>query len=81
MIDCHFTVHFFFMKCECVVSGHCVRIELSLYLSLGSIGSMTVAVATIKVQAMMKASNEPIHRTKRVLCETTQLESSSCGEV
>ena len=80
------------MKCECVVFGHCARIELSLYLSLGSIGLIVmmtdarfvpavqslvlvhleswavmivvmvivgvvvVAVATIKVQATMKAA-------------------------
>ncbi len=52
MIDCHFMVHFFFMKCECVMSGHCVQIELSLW-SIGSM-MMVVEVATIKFQAIMK---------------------------
>ena len=28
------------MKCACVVSGHCVKIELSLFLSLLRIGSI-----------------------------------------
>src|SRR6266550_2837880 len=50
MIDCHFMAHFFFMKCECVVTGHRARIELSLYLSVGFIGLLlmtTTAAAGI----------------------------------
>ena len=44
MIDCRFTVHFFFMKCECVVSGLYARIELSIYLLSGLIGLLMMAV-------------------------------------
>ena len=44
MIDRHFMAHFFFMKCECVVTGHCARIELSLYLSVGLIGLLLMTV-------------------------------------
>ena len=40
MISCHFMAHFFFIKCECVVSGHCAGIELSLHLFLLPIGSI-----------------------------------------
>ena len=44
------------MKCGCAVSGPCARIELSLCLYLGSIGSMVVvAMARIQVLAIMKA--------------------------
>ena len=40
------------MKCGCVVSGHCARIELSLYLSVRSIGS-TMVMMTVVTMAMM----------------------------
>ncbi len=46
MIDCHFMAHFFFMKCECVVTTHCARIELSLYLSVGLIGLLLMTTTT-----------------------------------
>ena len=49
MTDYHFTAHFFFMRCECAVSGHCARIDLSFHLSLESIGSMMVKVVTATV--------------------------------
>jgi Na+/glutamate symporter len=53
MIDCHFMAHFLFMKCECVVTGHCAQIELSLYLSLGLIGLMMVKLAKVVVVAVV----------------------------
>ena len=46
-IDCHFIVHSFFMKCSCVVTGHSVRIDLSLYLSLGLIGLVMVVLVVV----------------------------------
>src|SRR5258705_9564319 len=54
MIDCRFTAHSFFMKCECVVSGLYARIELSIYLLGGLIGSsMAMAMATIAMTMMV----------------------------
>jgi Mg2+/Co2+ transporter CorB len=55
MIDCRFTAHFFFMKCECVVSGLYARIELSIYLLGGLIGSsiaMTMMAVTVTMVMM-----------------------------
>jgi len=44
--ECHFMVPFFSMKCECVVSGHCARIELSLVLPVGLIGLLVMMKTT-----------------------------------
>jgi hypothetical protein len=52
MIDCRFTAHFFFMKCECVVSGLYARIELSIYLLGGLIGS-SIAMSMMAVTVTM----------------------------
>ena len=52
MIDCHFMAHFFFMKCECVATTHCVRIELSLYLSVGLIGLLLTTTVMIGIATM-----------------------------
>ena len=49
VIDCHFMVHFFFMKCKCRVTGHCARIELSLYLSLGLIGLLLMMMTMVMI--------------------------------
>jgi len=51
----HFTVHFFFMKCECVATGHIAQIVLFHYLFLafnGSIMAMTMATMAMTVVAM-----------------------------
>jgi hypothetical protein len=60
MIGCHFTAHFFFMKCACVVSGHCAQIELSLYLSLLLLGSILLfRVAELELELELEPELEP----------------------
>jgi len=45
----HFTAPSFFMKCECVLSGHCIGTDPSLCPSLGLTGSVLLVLATVRV--------------------------------
>src|SRR5258708_20225789 len=53
MIDFHFTGQFFWVKCKCMVSGHCARIERSLHLSVSPIGSRMVTMVMMAMMVMV----------------------------
>ena len=54
MVTYHFMAHFFFMKCKCVVSGHCPEIDQSVGPS-----SLVVVAVVVKVMTTVQVVTAP----------------------